>query len=249
MDTVPRMNTAKMTDEILNAGWTQAQVGAYCGVNQSTVGRWKKGLDPEGPNRDKLLELYRKVILGEEPQELVYEPLNDSTGEEYWDADASGYTRDHWRPKTPGAIPELDIAAGAGEGAVGEVIVLPLGGGTVSAHAVIEEWPLPQSWLREAVESPKDTLVVPIIGDSMVPNYMPGDRVIVDLSQDTLRADGVYLISYDMGPPQIKRLQRIPLTVPPKVAVKSDNESYDTFEVDLDLLRIHGRVCAYVGRR
>lgn len=181
--------------------------------------------------------------------ELTYESIDSETGDDLWDAEASGYTRDHWKPKVPGAIPELDIAAGAGEGAVGEVIVLPLGSGTVSAHAVVEEWPLPQTWLREAVESPKDALVVPIIGDSMVPNYIPGDRVIVDLSQDALRADGVYLISYDMGPPQIKRLQRIPLTVPPKVAVKSDNESYDTFEVELDLLRIHGRVCAYVGRR
>lgn len=182
-------------------------------------------------------------------RDVTYEPADPDTGDEYWDANASGFTRNNWQPKTPGALPELDIAAGAGEGAVGEVIVLPIGGGTVSAHAVVDEWPLPQSWLREAVESPKDTIVIPIIGDSMIPNYMPGDRVIVDLSQDTLRADGVYLLSYDMGPPQIKRLQRIPLTVPPKVAVKSDNESYDTFEVELDLLRIHGRVCAYVGRR
>lgn len=243
------MNTAKMTEEILNSGWTQSQVGAFCGVNQSTVGRWKKGLDPEGPNRDKLLELYRSVVLGEDPRPLSYLPIDKDDGEDDSGGQAGGFTRDHWKPKTPGAIPELDISAGAGEGTVGNVIALPMSGGTISAHEVVEEWPFPPNWLREVVSDVGLTIITPVNGDSMVPNYMPGDRVIVDLSQDHLLVDGVYLISYDMGPPQIKRLQRVPLTVPPKVSIKSDNPAYDTFEVELDLLRIHGRICASVGRR
>lgn len=183
-----------------------------------------------------------------EMREYTYVPLDEETYEVAADG-THGFTRDHWRPKTPGAIPELDVEAGAGEGTVGNVIVLPMDGGTVSAHEVVDEWPLPEAWLREVVENPGLTIILPIRGDSMVPNYMPGDRVVVDLSQNTLQVDGVYLLSYDMGPPQIKRLQRVPLTIPPKVSIKSDNPSYDTFEVELDLLRIHGRVCAYVGRR
>ncbi|WP_417585085.1 XRE family transcriptional regulator [Pelagibacterium sp.] len=182
------------------------------------------------------------------PRDYQYVTLDEETGQEI-DPDAQGFTRDYWRPKVPGAIPELDVEAGAGEGTVGNIIVLPMGGGTVSAHEVVDEWPLPDSWLREVVNNPGDTIIVPIRGDSMVPNYMPSDRVVVDMSQDTLQVDGVYLISYDMQPPQIKRLQRIPLTLPPKVAIKSDNPAYDTHEVEVDRIRIHGRVCAYVGRR
>lgn len=183
-----------------------------------------------------------------EVRDFTYVSLEDSdTGEA--SAQPHGFTRDHWKPKTLGAIPEIDVEAGAGEGTVGNVIVLPIGGGTVSAHEVVEEWPLPETWLREVVENPGETIILPIRGDSMVPNYMPGDRVVVDLSQDTLLVDGVYLLSYDMGPPQIKRLQRVPLTMPSKVTIISDNPSYKDHEAELDLLRIHGRVCAYVGRR
>jgi len=243
------MNTAQMTAEILAAGWTQQQVADFCGVAQSTVGRWKKGLDPEGPNRDRLFELYRKVIGRPAVRELTRVPLDDDADDEFFDPEASGFTREHWQPKFPGAIPELDISAGAGEGTVGNVIVLPAGGGTISAHEVVDEWPLPSAWLHEVVNNPALTIIVPIRGESMVPNYLPGDRVVVDLSQDRFTVDSVYLISDGTGEPQIKRLQKMQLTLPPRVKIISDNSAYPDQEVELDLLTIHGRVCAYVGRR
>lgn len=215
----------------------------------------KRGTKPKLNTLTQLLTAFTPAVRdwvldgdGDPVREFTRVPFDDETGQEI-DPDIQGFTRDHWRPKVPGAIPELDVEAGAGEGTVGNIIVLPMDGGTVSAHEVVDEWPLPDSWLREVVNNPGDTIIVPIRGDSMVPNYMPSDRVVVDMSQDTLQVDGVYLISYDMQPPQIKRLQRIPLTLPPKVAIKSDNPAYDTHEVEVDRIRIHGRVCAYVGRR
>lgn len=180
-----------------------------------------------------------------------YVPLDDEGREIVSDQPVTGegYNRESWRPKIPGALPELDVRAGAGEGMVGEIVALPMGGGVISAHKVIEEWPIPMSYLREAVRDPRQAIVMAIDGDSMLPNYAPGDRVVIDLSQDRFEADGVYLISYDLRHPQVKRLQAVPLTVPPKVTIISDNPSYKNFDAELDLLRIHGRVCAYVGRR
>ncbi|WMT88251.1 LexA family transcriptional regulator [Pelagibacterium sp. 26DY04] len=183
-----------------------------------------------------------------EVRELSYvrnEDEEPETSEDY----AQGYTRDHWEPKFPGALPELDISAGAGEGKIGNVIVLPLDGGGISAHEVVDEWPLPMTWLHEAVNDVSQSLVVKVVGESMVPNYLPGDRVIVDLSQDRFMNDSVYLISDGEGAPQIKRLQRVPLSVPTRVTIISDNPAYRDHEVEVDLLRIHGRVCAHVGRR
>lgn len=241
------MNTAKLTSEILATGMRQTQIAEYCGVSQSTVARWVKGIDPEGPNRDKLLELHHRVVGGVSRRELQYirdEDEKPETSEEY----AQGYTRDHWKPKLPGALPELDISAGAGEGKIGNVIVLPLDGGGVSAHEVVDEWPLPMTWLHEAVNDVRQSLVVKVVGESMTPNYLPGDRVIVDLSQDRFVSDSVYLISDGESAPQIKRLQRVPLTVPTRVTIISDNPAYQNHEVEVDLLRIHGRVCAHVGR-
>lgn len=244
--------------EVLNINQTEfaRQIG---GVTRGAVGNWELGKGIKRENLRKIADRFGISLdwlatsRGPDPRDghvrdYEYVPLDAETGGEI-SPDAQGFTRNHWRPTIPGAIPELDVEAGAGEGTVGKVIVLPMVGGTISAHEVVAEWPLPVSWLREVGSKAENTIIVPIRGDSMVPNYMPGDRVLVDLSQDTLQVDGVYLISYDMQPPQIKRLQRVPLTVPPRVSIKSDNQAYDAYEVEVDRIRIHGRVCAYVGRR
>lgn len=165
------------------------------------------------------------------------------------DADGEGYDRDSYQPDIPGAIPELDAKAGAGEGAVGEVMVLPIGNGTISAHKIVDEWRIPPAYLREAVSNPERAIVLGIQGDSMTPNYSPGDKVIIDLTEHELRADGVYLISDGFSEPQIKRLQRILFTIPPRCKIISDNPAYAEQEVDIDGLRIMGKVAAYVGRR
>lgn len=177
-------------------------------------------------------------------------PLDeDRPWEQQTDSDGEGYDRDNYQPKIPGAIPELDAKAGAGEGAVGEVMVIPVGVGTVSAHKIIDEWRIPPAYLREAVSNPDKAVVLGVQGDSMMPNYSPGDKVVIDLAEHELRADGVYLISDGFSEPQIKRLQRILFSVPPRCRVVSDNPAYAAQEVDIDGLRIMGKVAAYVGRR
>lgn len=175
------------------------------------------------------------------PVEENWRPTSDSDGE--------GYDRESYSPNIPGAIPELDARAGGGEGSVGEVMVLPVGNGTISAHKILDEWRIPPSYLREAVANPDRAIVLGIQGDSMLPNYAPGDRVIIDLTEHELRADGVYLISDGFSEPQIKRLQRILFAVPPRCKIISDNPSYEAQEVDVDGVKILGKVAAYVGRR
>jgi transcriptional regulator with XRE-family HTH domain len=175
------------------------------------------------------------------PLEAAWHPTSESDGE--------GYNRESYRPRLEGAIPELDAKAGAGEGAVGEVMVLPVGNGTISAHKILDEWRIPPSYLREAVANPDQAIILGVQGDSMMPNYAPGDRVIIDLTQHELRADGVYLISDGYSEPQIKRLQRIMFSIPPRCRIISDNPSYEPQEVDIDGLKIMGKIAAYVGRR
>ncbi len=175
------------------------------------------------------------------PVDEAWQPTPDTDGE--------GFDRESYSPNIPGAIPELDAKAGGGEGAVGEVMVLPMGNGTISAHKILDEWRIPPSYLREAVANPERAIVLGVQGDSMMPNYAPGDRVIIDLTEHELRADGVYLISDGYSEPQIKRLQRVMFTVPPKCRIISDNPSYEVQEVDVDGVKILGKVAAYVGRR
>jgi hypothetical protein len=160
------------------------------------------------------------------------------------------YTRDHWRPAVDGALPEIDVKLGAGSGVVGDTINLPVGDGAVSGHPVVAEWLIPEEYLRnEAKASPRQTLVMEVIGDSMVPTYQPGDRVLVDLAQSSMRSDTVYAISDGYTEPQIKRLQRVPFSDPPQVIIISDNSNLERFTVELERLSIIGRICGHIARR
>lgn len=173
-----------------------------------------------------------------------YDPDAEEQSEEV------AYTREHWRPAVDGALPELDMKLGAGSGTVGDVISLPVSGGSISGHRVVSEWLIPADYLRnEAKASPDQTFIAEIVGDSMVPTYQPGDRVMIDLSQNTMSTDTVYAISDGYTEPQIKRLQRIPFSDPPQVIIISDNPNLERFTVDLDRLSIIGRVCGHIARK
>ena len=160
------------------------------------------------------------------------------------------YSREHWKPQIEGARPEVDVKLGAGSGIVGEVINLPVGSGNVAGHKIVAEWLIPTGYLRnEAKASPSHTIIMEVIGDSMQPTYMPGDRVIVDLSQNQMTTDTVYAISDGYTEPQIKRLQRVPFTQPGQVKIISDNPALETFTVELDRLTIIGRICGHIARK
>jgi phage repressor protein C with HTH and peptisase S24 domain len=189
----------------------------------------------------------KKVQRGSAPLIASFDP--DEPDQDYVSEQAS-YSREHWRPAIDGALPEIDVKLGAGMGVVGDTINLPVGPGAVSGHAVIAEWLIPEDYLRnEAKASPRQTLVMEVIGDSMQPTYMPGDRVLIDLAQGSMSTDTVYAISDGHTEPQIKRLQRIPFSDPPQVIIISDNTNLQRFTVDLERLTIIGRVCGHIARK
>lgn len=176
----------------------------------------------------------------------------DPDADEIEGNDPPAYSREHWRPSVKGAIPEIDSKLGAGPGTVsGEVINIPVGrSGAVSGHPVLAEWMLPEAFLRHELKvQVNQSLIQEVIGDSMVPTYQPGDRVIIDLTQNRLVADTVYAISDGDSEPQIKRLQKVPFSDPVEVLIISDNPALKEFRVELSRLTIIGRVCGVVSRK
>lgn len=166
------------------------------------------------------------------------------------DDDGIGYTREKWTSSLPGSIPEIDVKLGAGQGVVGEIINIEHGHENISAHRVVAEWILSDAFINQELRSSRQsTVIMEVIGDSMSPTYQPGDRVIVDLNQTSHIADTVYAISDGETEPQIKRLQRVPFTSPARVKIISDNPALETFEADLDMVQIIGRVCGHIARR
>lgn len=183
----------------------------------------------------------RRISLDEEHQEdeayLSQRQLGFSS--------ATGY-----EPSIEGGIPEIDVLAGAGNGAIGEVVTLPLGDSTVAAHQVVDEWKFPEGYLGQVLNvSAGRSLILPVIGDSMIPTYTPGDRVLVDLRQNEMTIDAVYVISDGESPPQIKRLQRVLFSQPAMVEVISDNPSHKPQQVELAHLTIVGRVAGKVSKQ
>ncbi|MAM13051.1 MAG: phage repressor protein [Rhizobiaceae bacterium] len=209
---------------------------------QAVVGRGQPPITEED-----VWSLARPETLSTRPRLIAsFDPDNSSeTGET-----ALGFTREHWKPSEQGAIPEIDAKLGAGNGQNGEVINIPLRDQSISGHKVIAEWHFPPEYLHNEVKvSSNGAIIMEVVGDSMQPTYMPGDRVIVDLHQNTLTSDTVYAISDGFAEPQIKRIQRIPFTDPTEVRIISDNPALETFTVELSRLTIIGRICGHLARK
>lgn len=73
--------------------------------------------------------------------------------------------------------------------------------------------PLSEDWDRAALPRPKDTLFsLEIDGDSMVPLYRPGDKVIVDLDQSQVRRGDRVALRTRSGETLAKELRDITTT-------------------------------------
>ncbi|BBE74339.1 LexA repressor [Pleomorphomonas sp. SM30] len=238
--------------EWLNAGLSKP------GKSQSGLAR-AMGVDPSvvnkisnGKRRLKSSEIpIAATYIGEPapaPDELQYVPI-DEDGAPSSPSSSIGMDgpRMVYTPEVSGASPEVDVRGGAGDGAIGNAAIFALpAGGSATGHEVIGEWLFPMPFLRQELKArPGYTVVVEVQGDSMRPTLEPGDRVIVDLSQNRLGPDGaVYLISDDDGEPQVKRIQKTD-GEPRKVLVTSDNPAVRDRPMRADRVKIIGRV---VGR-
>lgn len=161
-----------------------------------------------------------------------------------------GYSEGNYRPRIAGAIPEIDVRVGAGEGAVGDIVNIAIGDEAYSGHAVLGEWMAPEKYIRHELNiSTKQSIVMEVVGDSMQPTFLPGDRVIVDLRVRAMTQDGVYIISDGASPPQIKRLTRVLFSSPVEVEIVSDNPAHRVQRAMLEQVHIIGRVAGRVTRQ
>lgn len=239
---------------------SQEQFAKELGVERGAVGNWELGGGVKMENLAKIASQYRVPLdwlahgRGEKPVPGDFVP-----GRKYLPPDDinplpspshSTYAREHYKPVIAGALPELDASLGAGEGQIGEVLALPINGDSYSGHKVVAEWLLPETFIQsEAKASLSSTIVLPVTGDSMLPNFNYGDRVLVDLAQNTFVQDGVYAISDGQTEPRIKRLQYVFNSNPRRVRIISDNPIYAPEEHLLCDVKVIGRVCGIIARR
>lgn len=235
---------------------SQEELADLLNVSRATINRLANDHSKMKKERAEemapLLETTVEALMLNRPPKLTLVSSFDPDDHGGADEGLSAYSREHWHPSVKGALPEIDSKLGAGNGTVsGEVINIPVGrSGAVSGHPVLAEWLLPEAFLRHELKVQiNQSIIQEIIGDSMIPTYQPGDRVIVDLTQNRLVADTVYAISDGDSEPQIKRLQKVPFSDPVEVLIISDNPALKEFRVELSRLTIIGRVCGVVSRK
>ena len=135
------------------------------------------------------------------------------------------------------AVPEIDVRASAGPGALNE-----------GFEETKEMWFFPDPVIRHEFRArPDDLRMITIDGDSMEPLLSTGDRILIDVSQRIPVPPGIFVIWDGMGL-VAKRIEHEPNSEPPKVIIKSVNPEYDTYERDAEEVHIIGRV-VWTARR
>lgn len=132
-------------------------------------------------------------------------------------------------------VREFDVSAQAGTGADLE----PLDGS--GSHTVVGQWQLPEDYLRAFTPSTSQLAVIRVEGDSMEPEFSPGERVLVDCSKKSPSPPGIFVVWDGLGL-VLKRVELLLNSEPKRLRLTSSNAAYLPYEVDLDGAVIAGRV-------
>jgi phage repressor protein C with HTH and peptisase S24 domain len=231
-------------------GLTQADVARRLGnVERGAVGNWERD---QGIKTENLIMLARALDCSVEwlAKGKGPPPPSDSGAADSPDHDYTALAvGQSYQPQLAGARPEIDVRAGAGEGAIGEHEALTLGnGGVVTGHRVLAEWYFPPAFLRGELKAvPDRTIVMEVQGDSMIPTLQPGERVIVDTGQAAFGPDAIYVIDDGDGEPRVKRLRKVLAT--DRIEIVSDNPTAQRNDImPRDQLRIVGRVVGRISK-
>src|SRR6185369_14368418 len=119
-------------------------------------------------------------------------------------------------------IVELDVRAGAGGGALN------------GEELETGQWQLPGDLVRSVTTASVASLrILTVYGDSMEPEFRPGQRVMVDTSDQMPSPPGVF-VAWDGLATVIKRVEFVPHSDPPRIRFTSDNPRYQPYERTLD---------------
>jgi hypothetical protein len=132
-------------------------------------------------------------------------------------------------------IREYDVGASAGGGA--EPPELNGNGET----PILAEWTMPDDIVRAHTTPGRRLALIRVEGNSMEPDYHPGERVLVDLSRRRPSPPGEFVIWDGMGL-VLKRVELVPNSEPKRIRLISINPGYTPYEVELDEHTIVARV-------
>lgn len=127
-------------------------------------------------------------------------------------------------------VPEVDVRAAAGAGALND-----------DQPDEIGVWPLSARVIEQELRAPPNALkVISVQGDSMLPTLSDGDRIMVDTSHKAPSPPGIYVL-WDGAGLVTKRVTLIPGD-PPQVRLHSDNPLYSAYDCHPEEVSVVGKV-------
>lgn len=137
------------------------------------------------------------------------------------------------RDDSPVLVERLPTHAGAGGGGTGE------GDREMRAFS--------GSLVRELGVRPENLLLIEVEGDSMAPEFLSGDQMLVDKRRLSLAQPGAFCL-WDGDGYVVKYIEKVPGSEPAKVRVLSGNPRYSSFERLVEEIEVMGRII-WFGRR
>lgn len=148
--------------------------------------------------------------------------------------------------EVPGSSPDIDTSAGAGPGGLPAPSVLPSGEVVYSADAVRGEILMPDYLLSEFTRAKAPRVHwIKVRGDSMEPTLLPGERVMVDTTDQKFGQGGVFVIRDPDGEILVKRLRKLK---DGEIELVSDNPKQPPMVHRADEIGILGRVVGRLAR-
>ena len=195
---------------------SQEAVGKLLGVSQQHIQRYENGYPIPISKMDRLAQ-----ILHIDKKSLLPDGFSDSA-DVVVDLQANVN------------IDMLDVSACCGNGVENYL------------EPVIGTWQMPTAdYNAMSLSSPENIKLIKAVGDSMTPTVNDGDYVFVDISNQAINSDGVYVLRLPTGL-SIKRIQN---GLTGDVIVRSDNPAYEPLTAKLGEIKILGRVVRILNQR
>lgn len=208
----------RIADARKAAGLSQHGLAAEISASQSTVATWERG------KNEPDLKTFKRIAkaVNSLPEWLAF-GVNE-TG------------------VSLAIVPELDLRASSGPGGLIEVT-------DDSSEMVVRKYGFPKEEFRTLFGAKPDGIVIlEVVGDSMVPTLVPGERVIINTKDRSASPPGIFVVWDGLGL-VLKRVEYVAHSEPPRVRIMSDNPRYDAYERNLDDAAIQGRVIGSLQRR
>ena len=195
-----------------------------------------------GPQQSTVNALARALQVS--PQDLAKEPPDDTRYD--FDNPPSEYDnarRDSVVNSDGGGLPHTralriqEYAVRPGVETSGMSPKLDAGGHS----AAIAEWTMPADMVLAHTLPDTKLAIMRVQGDSMEPEFISGDRVLVDTTATIPSPPGIYVV-WDGYGLVLKRLEIVFGTQPPVVRMSCANAAYSTFERPMAEVPISGRV-------